>query len=287
MLEYYCKKIRAVFISDESYRKKKHKKIFGTELSLAPPRTLNEKINYRMIYQHSDFFTMIADKITVRNYVELVISEQYIIPLLGIYDTPDAIDFDKLPAKFVMKCNHDSGSTLICLDKTKLSRRDIRRHFRRQLAKNPYYTNREWQYKNIIPRILIEPVIDIYEGRNKDTTPEMFRVHCFHGQPHFIEVDFTASDGREYVNVYNSEWKLQPFTMSFSNTPDPILQPETFLQILNLARKIAVDFDYCRIDFMSGIEKIYFSEITLTPESGQIKFNPRDWDAHTGKLWNL
>lgn len=198
MLEYRFKILRALVVSDEDYRKNKYKKIFGTELNLSCPRSLNEKINYRMIFQRNKFFTLVADKLAVRDYIELTAGKEYLIPLLAAYDEIRTCDFDTLPDSFVMKCNHDSGSAVIVHDKSKLNKNELLRHFRYHLSRNPYYTNCEWQYKNIRPRILVEKLIDVFEGRSKDITPEMFRIHCFHGKPHFIEADFTTCDGREF-----------------------------------------------------------------------------------------
>lgn len=287
MIEYRLKVIRTLIIDDKTYRKNKFRKLFGTELNLNYPKTLNEKINYRMVFQRNDFFTTISDKIAVRDYIDKVLGKEYLIPVLSLHDNISVKDFDSLPQKFVIKCNHDSGSAIVCYDKQNLDKDKIIQHFRRHMKKNPYYTNREWQYKNIKPKIIVEKLIDVFEGRSKDITPEMFRIHCFHGVPHYIEADFTTSDGKEFLNIYNSKWQLQPFKLEFPNTPYEIKQPATFNKMLKLARKIAVDFDYCRLDLMSGEEKIYFSEITLTPESGQLKFHPREWDEQLGKLWHL
>ena len=287
MLEYQFKVFRTLFISDEEYRRKKFKKIFGKEVSLTSPKTLNDKINYRMVNQRSDFFTLVADKISVRDYVELAIGPDYLVPLLGVFEKPEEIEFSRLPLSFVMKCNHDSGSAIICNNKYDLDLENVMRHFKQHLKRNPYYTNREWQYKNIKPRILIEEKVELFRGKSRDTTPEMFRIHCFHGRPHFIEVDFTSGNGNEYVNIYNTEWELQPFTLGYANTPNPIDRSESFSKMLSLARKMAIDFDYCRLDFMASDDAIFFSEITLTPESGQLKFNPPEWDAKLGRLWVL
>lgn len=286
-LEYRFKVIRTLLTSDENYRKKKHNRIFGKELSFSPPNTLNEKINFRMLFQKNDFFTLIADKIAVRDYIELTLGKEHLAPLLGVYDKPESINLEELPDKFVIKCNHDSGSAIICDNKKTLNRSDIIRHFKKHLKRNPYYTNREWQYKNITPRILIEEKIELFQGRSKDNTPEMFRLHCFHGKPHFIEADFTDNFDREYVNIYDTNWKLQPFTLGYPNTPFDVFKPSTLDKMLELACKIAVDFDYCRLDLMASEETVFFSEITLTPESGQLKFHPEEWDEILGKLWNL
>ena len=285
LLEYQFKVARTFFVSDEKYRLRKYNKIFGRHLSLYPPQTLNEKINYRMLYQRREFFSLIADKIAVREYVKCTIGREYLVPLLGVYDRPEEINFSDLPDSFVMKCNHDSGSTLVCNDKSQINMKQLNQHFNYHMRKNPYYTNREWHYKNIIPKILIEEKIDIYEGKCADVTPEMYRIHCFHGIPHIIEVDFTDSSGNEYVNIYSPDWVLLPFTLGYAKTPYAIPEPSTLKHIIVLAGKIGIDFDYCRLDLMVAGEKIYFSEITLTPESGQLRFEPIEWDKKLGELW--
>lgn len=34
----------------------------------------------------------------------------------------------------------------------------------------------------------------------------------FHGQPHYAEIDISDTKGCEYINVYDTQWQLQPFT---------------------------------------------------------------------------
>lgn len=286
-IEYQSKVIRSHFLGDLPYRRKKYKKLFGRDLKINNPITLNEKINFRMIFQKNPLFTYMADKLAVRSYVSKAIGGQYLVPLLGVFEKLEYKSFDLLPESFVMKCNHDSGSTIICHDKSKMNKANIIRHFNRKLKENPYYKNREWQYKNITPKILAEEKIDVYNGKNKSTTPEMFRFHCFHGAPYIVEVDFTDETGEEFVNVYDVNWELQPFTISFKNTSYPIEKPMLFEKMINLSEILSTDFDYCRIDLMLAEDRIYFSEITFTPESGQLKISPLEWDAHLGKKWIL
>ena len=160
-------------------------------------------------------------------------------------------------------------------------------HFNRRLRMNPYYTNREWQYKNIQPKILVERKLNVFDGKDQDVTPEMFRVHCFHKKAMYIEADFTCVNGREYVNIYDTNWMLQPFTLGYGNTPYNIDRPSSLDDILDIAAKLATDLDYCRVDLMVENERVYFSEITLTPESGQLKFSHAEWDLRLGRLWNM
>lgn len=156
LVEYRLRALRTLFVSDENYRRKKFRKIFGQELDLTLPSTLNEKINYRMVYDRDFFLTIVADKIAVRDYVEMMAGDKYLVPLFAVFDRIRLCDFDGLPDSFVIKCNHDSGSSIICHEKNEIDKRKLVSHFNRRLRMNPYYTNREWQYKNIKPQILVE-----------------------------------------------------------------------------------------------------------------------------------
>lgn len=287
MFEYKLRALRTLFISDEQYRLKKFRKILKKELDLSLPLTLNEKINYRMVFNRDEFLTVIADKIAVRTYVEMRVGDKHLVPLIAVLDKLNLSDLDNLPDSFVIKCNHDSGSAIICKNKRELNKSDLIRHFNRRLRMNPYYTNREWQYKNIQPKIMVERMLNVFEGKNQDITPEMFRVHCFHSKPMFIEADFTWVSGEQFVNVYNPGWMLQPFTLGYGNTPFAIEKPRALDDLLDIAERLATDFDYCRIDLMVEKEEVYFSEITLTPESGQLKFSPAEWDLRLGRLWKM
>ncbi|MBM1020681.1 MULTISPECIES: ATP-grasp fold amidoligase family protein [unclassified Enterobacter] len=287
LIEYKLRALRTFFVSDEKYRRMKFRKIFNQDLDLSQPLTLNEKINYRMVFNRDFFLTIIADKIAVRDYVEMMVGDKHLVPLLAVFDKIRPHDFEGLPDSFVIKCNHDSGSSIICHDKRQLNKKRVVDHFNRRLRMNPYYTNREWQYKNIKPKILVERKLNVFDGKIQDVTPEMFRVHCFHKKPMYIEADFTCVNGKEYVNVYDPNWVLQPFTLGYGNTPYNIGRPGSLDEILDVAAKLATDLDYCRVDLMVENERVYFSEITLTPESGQLKFSPAEWDLRLGCLWDM
>lgn len=286
-IEYKFRAMRTLIVSDEKYRRRKFRKLFNQELNLSQPLTLNEKINYRMVFNRDFFLTIIADKIAVRDYVEMMVGYQYLVPLYAVLDKISPRDIEGFPDSFVIKCNHDSGSSIICHDKNEIDKRKLVSHFNRRLRMNPYYTNREWQYKNIQPKILVERKLDVFKGKIQDITPEMYRIHCFHKKTMYIEADFTCVNGREYVNIYDTDWVLLPFTLGYDNTPYNIDRPPSLDEILDVATKLATDLDYCRVDLMVENERVYFSEITLTPESGQLKFSPSEWDLRLGCLWDM
>ena len=83
-------------------------------LNLKNPQTFNEKLQWLKLYDRKPEYTMMVDKYRVREYIAKTIGEEYLIPLLGVWEDPEDIDFDALPDQFVLKPNHASGNVVIC-----------------------------------------------------------------------------------------------------------------------------------------------------------------------------
>lgn len=286
-IEYLLRKFRVCITSDLAFHTAKLKKISGDSPDIINPSTLNEKICHRLVFDHNPLYTMLADKLAVREYIFKKTKLAKTVPLIGVYNRIDDIDFCKLPDKFVLKCNHDSGSSIICTDRENFDYFKALNKLKILLKKNMYYTTREWQYKNIPPSIICEMYIDLFYDRKTKLIPEMLRIHCFHGVACFIEADFTDEEGREFINVYDKSWDLQPFMMEYENTPEPVHEPELFQNALIAAQEIASEIDYCRVDLMLKENDIYFSEITLSPKRGKLQITPDIWNAKLGELWDL
>lgn len=286
-ISYLAKKMTACAVADSHFHASRLKRISGREHDLRHPVTLSEKICHRMLYDRNPLYTLLADKLAVRDYVHARTDQLRIVPLLGVYHKVSDIDFNALPQRFVLKCNHDSGSAVVCIDKDELNVGAAINKLSLALKKNMYYSTREWQYKDIAPVILCEKYIDVFTHGNKNQTPEMLRLHCFHGVAEVIEADFTDEEGNGYINVYNRAWQLQPYQMEYPNTPGAIPEPDLLQRAIGASERLAKGIDYCRIDLMPTQEGIYFSEITLSPRRGKLKIVPAEWDTRLGEMWRL
>jgi len=285
-LIYKAKIVRSLFVSDKQYLKKRFIKKLGYVPDFNEPKTFNEKVTARMIYDRCPFYTVLADKHAVRDLVANRIGTQYLVPLLGVHHYFEDIKFDLLPQQFVLKCTHDSGSAVICKKKDTLDMPHVKKKMNRSLSMNMYYRKREWHYKNITPIIMIEKYVELYVDQITQSTITTCRVHCFQGKPKFIEVDITGADGIEYSNIYNTLWELQSFTVDGKkNTPLDVKEPVEFVKMLELAEQLCFKYGYSRIDFLLTKDTVYFSEITLTPNAGRMVIEPKQWDETLGLLW--
>lgn len=274
------------FLPDRLYLKFVYQSIMGKKLNLKKPETFNEKLQWLKLYDRRPEYTMMVDKYLVREYISKEIGEEYLIPLIGAWDSPDEIDFDTLPDRFVLKCNHNSGLGMcICKDKSKLDICKVKEELKRGLKQDYYLTGREWPYRDVPRKIIAEQFMEEPSGSDlKD-----YKFFCFSGEPKMILVcadRFTASGLRE--NFYDIDWNLMPLQRpKHTNTDYEISKPDKLPEMLNLARVLAKDLPFSRIDFYVINNKVYFGEITFFPASGMETFNPEEWDYKLGEWISL
>lgn len=283
--EYFLKKFRALIMSDKSYLTNKFIKKLGYYPNFNAPKSFNEKVNFRMIHDRNPLHSQFADKLAVRDYVTQTIGQEHIVPILATYQHVDEIDITKLPQRFVLKCTHDSGSSIICTDKSRFDLQKAKDKLSFHLLKNLYYITRERHYKNIPAQIICEEYIDLFEQKKRKLVPETCRIHCFSGKPVYAEIDYTDEDGTEFINLYDTEWQLQPVSFGYPQMLEPVSEPPQFREMLRLAEILVTPFDYCRADFLMAENKLYFSELTFAPNAGRTVISPLSWDFKLGELW--
>ena len=253
----------------------------GYKPNLKHPKTFCEKLQWLKLHDHKAFYTDMADK-----YKAKFIAESYglkTIPLLGVYDHFRDIDFNKLPQKFVLKTNHYSGDIIICEDKARFDYNAAKRKMEHCLRTNYYRFGREWPYKNIKRKIIVESFIDGLGTR--DSTE--YKVTCFNGRVEFITVchgkahsDFSLRKN----DFYDSNFKMLPFiTDRYGHYEGENKKPSYFDEMLRISEQIAKDTIHLRIDYYDIKGELYFGEITFFSRNGFIKFVPSEFDSILGK----
>lgn len=255
------------FLPDKSYIKLYYRLRVGRKLNMNNPTTLNEKLQWLKFNYRFPLQSIVSDKLLVREYVKDKIGEKYLIPLIGSWKKYDDIDFSLLPEKFVLKCNHDSGGLVVCNDKEKLNHIEARRKIEKSLNSNFFYIGREYQYRNIKPMILCEKFIS-----DNGNVPMDYKIYCFNGVPDVILVckdRFSKNTHRASYYFFDQEWRFQPLNKGDENikTVD-INKPKNLDEMIDIAKEISKDFVFARIDLYNVDGKIYFGEITLSPNSG-------------------
>lgn len=272
-------------IPDKLYLKAYYYNIFGQKLDLKNPKTFNEKLQWLKLHDRCPEYTVMVDKYKARDYIAEKIGEQYLIPLLGVWDNPDEIDFGKLPDQFVLKCNHNSGTGMyICKDKQKLNVEEVKKELRKGLQGNYYLMGREWPYKDVPRKIICEK----YMVDSKTKELRDYKLFCFGGNVRFFKVDF----GRfieHHANYYDREGNLLSIgEADFPPIPEQSIEiPKSIEIMIELAEKLSNGIPFVRVDFYDVNGKVYFGEITFYPASGFGKLLPDTCDETLGSQITL
>ncbi len=259
-----------------------YKNVHKKPLNLDNPRTFNEKIQWLKLYDSTPLKTRLADKYLVREWVKEKIGEEYLIPLLGVYDRFEDIDFDKLPNQFVIKCNHGSGYNIIVKDKSSLDLAEAKQKIDMWMQDNFAFHSMELHYRDIQPKIVIEKYMDEIGDALYD-----YRFFCFNGKVKQIWLDIFSGTPNHKRKIYDTNWNELNITVKWPRLETDVEKPHNLEKMIRLAEKMSEGFALVRVDFYDVNDKIYFGEMTFTSMSGTGKFEPEIEDLKLGKLITL
>lgn len=273
-------------MSDKFYLSVLWKSVMGYELDWKHPKTFNEKLQWLKLYDRNPLYTTLVDKVEVKKWVANKVGEEYVIPTLAVYNSVDEIDLDKLPNRFVLKCNHDSGSVVICRDKSEFDFEAAKRKLDACVKHDFYWDTREWAYKNVKRCILAEQYLDP-EPDTKDLVD--YKWFCFGGEPRFCQVIRDRSTN-ETIDFFDVEWHHQDFVGLVDVNVDvkmaatlPACPSDLDTQV-RIARQLSKDIPYSRIDLYETDDRTYFGEITFYPLGGLGSFKPKEYNEVLGKM---
>ncbi len=271
------------------------KRLAGIRMDLDNPQTYNEKIQWSKLYDSTPLKTKLTDKYLVREWVREKIGEKYLIPLLGVYNSFDEIDFSQLPEQFVIKTNHGSGWVIVVKNKKKFDKSEAEKKINAWMSTNyAFVAGFELHYRDIKPKILIEQYIE-----NEKTDSENnnsigvngglldYKVMCFDGKPMYIWVN-TDREHEQKRDIFTTDWKRVPFRIHYPTSERNLSKPENLEEMLRLAEILSQGFNQVRVDFyVLNNGDIKFGEMTFTSESGLSQFIPETWNKKLGDLIKL
>ncbi len=269
------------WMPDKPFLKLIYRENMGRKLHLNPPVTFTEKLNWLKLYDRRELYTQISDKLGVREYIKEKVGSEYLVPLLGVWDDPEKIDFAALPDRFVLKATHDSGSVMVCRNKDAFDQKKAIQFFKRALKNRFYMKGRERQYEHIVPRIAAEEYLDDGTGN----LPMDYKLLCFDGRVKCLYV--VTGRGKEpepHMTFFDREWNRLPIVM-LSSPPDPqeICRPEGLERMVLLTEKLCADMPIMRADFYEIFGNTYIGELTLYVDSGLEILEPPEWERTLGE----
>lgn len=270
------------FLPDKAYLKFYYFCTTGKKLNLENPVGYNEKLQWLKLNDKHPEYSKLVDKLAVREHVNDILGGENFFPLLGSWKSFDQIDFNSLPNSFVLKCNHDSGSTKIIKDKSSLTDKEIkklRKFFNWRLKRNYFREGREYPYKGL-PRYIMAEQLMVDESAPEKSI-EDYKFFCFNGEPKImLMVSDRSADCR--FDFFDMDFNHLDIIRSHPNSSKPIKKPEKFEEMIEIVKKLCKEIKHVRIDLYEINGKIYFGEYTFFPGGGFALFNPPKWEKQLG-----
>ncbi len=254
------------------------------KLDLNNPKSFNEKINWIKVNYYNPLYGTCSDKIEVREYIKEKKLSSILTKMYRKYDSIDDLSLDGLPNSFVIKTTHSCGGVIVVNDKSKANIKIIKKELKKSFKTDLYYSNREWQYKNIKPRIMIEELI-----YTKNDLLTDYKFFCFQGKVHYVYVakGIASGDQAYCLDFYDKDFNWLNVKRIGHKNYGPIEKPKNYDKMIKIAETLSKDFSHVRVDLYNENGRIYFGELTFTTAAGFGKFDPDSFDYTLGKLWDL
>lgn len=258
---------------------------FRRKLNLKNPTRFTEKIQLYKLKYRTEAMVRCSDKHLVREYIKEKGLEDILNTQYCVFETPEQIDLDVLPDKFVLKLSNGSGTNFICRDKSKVDVEVLKKKFKQYVMQVKSNPGREWPYTQARPVIVAEQFLE--DSTRENGSINDYKIFCYDGKPTYI---ICISDRyTDQVNhlVYDTNWVKQNVASEGARIEEDEPRPDNLDEMLKVAETLSEEFPYARIDLYSIQGKIYFGEVTFFPWSGFMEFEPDEFDFVLGEKFKL
>ena len=245
------------------------------------PKTFNEKLQRRKLFDRRPILALISDKYAVRNYVREKLPVDIFPRLYCVTENPSDINFKHLPNRFVIKPTHASGWVRIVKDKSLISERELQEQCQKWLGRSYYDVSKEWVYKNVPRRVLVEELLEDGTG----DVPRDYKFFVFAGKVELVQVDVDRFRAHRR-NLYDRHWNRLDVRFVYDTYSGALTRPNNLAKMIEYAEVLGNGLEFVRVDFYDLGSRIVFGEMTATPENGFGKFVPQSFDLFLGGLWH-
>ena len=272
------------FVPDKTMLKIQYRIKMGKRLNIEHPVTYTEKLQWYKLNYRDPLMTKCADKHLVREYLAERGYPELSCKEYGVFDKAEGIRLEDLPEKFVIKTTNGSGTNIICKDKSTFDLSSVTKEINNWLKRDCYGLGREWAYKDIEPKVIVEEFLEdkenTYDGIND------YKFICFNGKVYYVVFDADRFVGHKR-SIYDADWNYIDVGTDCEKLGDVVEKPEGFDEMKRIAEDLAKDFPCVRVDLYWVNHRAYFGELTFYPWTGYVVFDPIEFDAELGNKFVL
>jgi hypothetical protein len=257
--------------------------MLGYEPNLRNPRTFNERVAHKILYDRDPLIPLTTDKVAVRDYVAARVGKELLLPQFGVWDRAEDIPWDVLPDSFALKGSHGWQMNLLVHDKSALDLVAATRQAARWLSESHFERTGEWGYRDIRPRLFAEQLL---VSDRHSRVPEDFKIFVFNGQPRLLEVHFDRGTDDYGFLIYDAR-ELRPLPSlggTWRGAAPHVLPPEA-PDLVEVAARLGADFEFVRADLYLSKGKVWFGELTHYPANACARYAGFEQDLLVGDIW--
>jgi hypothetical protein len=269
-----CPRLRDLIRTRRQYRQH-----FGQTPSLLFPKTFNEKIQWRKVFDRNPLLPLLADKVLVKDFVTARLGSDWVTATLWRGPKLPPRAERNWPLPYVLKANHGSGMNYFVRSQEEIDWPRMEQLSEKWLGEVYGTWGCEWAYYSIKPQLLVEP----FFGKD-GVLPEDYKFWTFNGRVEFIQVD-TDRESAHKRTMFDRSWKRLPFTIQYEMDQREIPRPTSLSQMISAADSLSVGLSFVRVDLYEIDSKPRFGEMTFYPGSGEESFVPPEYDRKIGDLW--
>lgn len=249
---------------------------FGFFPDIKRPKTFQEKLNYRVIFDRRELLVTASSKVASKTYVESLGVPSLTIPKT-IWHGSDLNELAQVysPSDWVLKPSHRSGAAFFG-PPGYVSVDSYKKELKEGLREREYRINKLWAYQHVKRELILEERLGDASGLTD------YKFFVFNGKVALTQID-TNRFNKHSRALYDEEFRY--LGSSFGVPQGDDTTPGTLLrELATTASQVGREFDFVRVDLYHHENVTYFGELTIYPGGGLSRW-PRDLDIRIGSYW--
>ena len=264
-LPIFCAIHRAYWVSQKSFP------------NLVSGQAFNDKIQWLKLLGQDIGMVGLTDKLALKKIVEHALGPRFVAATLSQGLRYQDLNTEKLPRRYVLKSNHDSGSVYFVHDKARFPEKKYRISLERAIGRTYGERGGEWQYWPIPKQLFAEEMLPFING----APPPDYKFHCSNGQVLWLQYIFDRVRGAKEI-ITDRDGKVMG--LNFDQHMTSVFEfkrPRNWQALLEVAETMSRGFQYVRVDLYNLPDRIVVGEMTFTPLNGMYQ---SEGNIELGKL---
>lgn len=245
-------------------------RLFARELrrfpDLANCRDFNDRIQWLKLFDQDREIVRCCDKLGVRDRVRECLGDGYITEAYQVASQFSEIRLVDLPAQFVIKANHDSGTVQVVSDKSSLDLEAAEARFNQALLRAHGWCYGEWAYAYVKPKIFVEEYLVDPSG-----SPPDYKFYVVEGSVRFCHYiyDRHVQAKEQVIDLHGTDMKLELYSSFIYGSA--FKKPQQWTEMIAVAEAVGNGFKCVRVDIYLVNDRIIVGEMTFWPMAGLYK----------------